>query len=151
MRQPALPLSVEKSSGDSDLWEGIEDVAMAHLASGLFLGGQSGGWGGAEESRQSGWSCDHPCVFGGCGKDVKGGLLQPLNVVSSGTRPPWQPTLNASFNTWWHYAQSVLTSSDLLSPLLVAYPEGKKRLACLSESLRPSQLQGNWGQMQSRG
>lgn len=37
LRQPALMLSdsVEKSSGDSDLQEGIEKVAMVHLASEL--------------------------------------------------------------------------------------------------------------------
>jgi len=36
-------------------------------------------------------------------------------------------------------------------PLLVTYPEGKKGLARLSKSLRPSQLQGNQGKMRSRG
>lgn len=73
---------------------------MVRLASGLILGGQSGGCRSDEDSRQSGWSWDHLCVLGCCGKDVKGGLLQPLDVVSSSTRRPWQPTLNASFNAW---------------------------------------------------
>lgn len=73
---------------------------MAHLPSGPIFGGQSGRCGNGEEHRWSGWSCNCPCVFGGCGKEVKGGLQQPLGVVSSGSSRSWQPTLNASFNPW---------------------------------------------------
>lgn len=73
---------------------------MVPLASGLILGGQSGSCRCDEERRQSSWSCDCPCVFGGCGKDVKGGLQQPPGGVSHGSRRPQEPTLNASFNTW---------------------------------------------------
>lgn len=57
--QPALPLSepAEKSWRDPDLWEGIEQVAVVHLASGLIFGAQSGSCGNGEEHRWSGWSC----------------------------------------------------------------------------------------------
>lgn len=74
-------------------------MALVHLASGLIFGSQPGSCRNGEEHRWGGSSCDCPCVFGGCGKEVKGGLQQPLGVVSSGSRRPQQPTLNASFNT----------------------------------------------------
>lgn len=42
-----------------------------------------------------------PCVFAGCGEDMKGRLQQPLGVVSSGSRGSQElTTLIAGFNTW---------------------------------------------------
>lgn len=56
-----------------------------------------------------------PCVLGGCGEHMKGRLQQPLGVVSSRSRRSQELTLIAGFNIWWHYAQTGLTSSDLVS------------------------------------
>lgn len=107
--------SVEESSGDSDLQEGIEKVAMVHLASELssVLGLEA-----VEVVKNTDRTADLvtvPCVFAGCGEDMKGRLQQPLGVVSSGSRGSQKLTLIAGFNTWWHYAQTGLTCSDPVS------------------------------------
>lgn len=118
--------SVKESSGDSDLQEGFEKVAMVHLASepSSVVGLEAVE--GVKNAARTADLVTVPCVFVGCGENMKGRLQQPLGVVSRGSRRS-QLTVIAGFNTWWHYAQTGLTSSDLVSfPCWWLIPRGKR-------------------------
>lgn len=92
--------SVEEGVGDSDLQEGIEKVAVVHLASELS---SVTGLEAVEVVKNAERTADLvtvPCVFAGCGEDMKERLQQPLGVVSCGSRRSQELTLIAGFNRW---------------------------------------------------